>query len=61
MAQGLSATLRQAGVMGGGIVFRMVARDKARVRAQMSAGLTREDLQEVLGKFEACGRELGLI
>ena len=39
----------------------MVARDKARVRAQMSAGLTREDLQEVLGKFEACGRELGLI
>ena len=61
LAQELSATLRQAGVMVGAIVFPMVARDKARVRAQMSAGLTREDLQEVLGKFEACGRELGLI
>ena len=61
LAQELSAALRQAGVMVGAIVFPMVARDKARVRAQMSAGLTREDLQEVLGKFEACGRELGLI
>ena len=61
VAQELSAALRQAGVMVGAIVFPMVARDKARVRAQMSAGLTREDLQEVLGKFEACGRELGLI
>jgi len=61
LAQELSAALRQAGVMVGAIVFPMVSRDKARVRTQMSAGLTREDLQEVLGKFEACGRELGLI
>ena len=61
LAQEFSAALREAGVMVGAIVFPMVARDKARVRAQMSAGLTREDLQEVLRKFEACGRELGLI
>ena len=61
LAQELSAALRQAGVMVGAIVFPMVSRDKARVRTQMSAGLTRKDLQEVLGKFEACGRELGLI
>jgi len=38
-----------------------VARDKARVRTQMSAGLTRDDLQVVLSKFETCGQELGLI
>jgi glycine C-acetyltransferase len=61
LAQDLSAELRKAGVMVGAIVFPMVARDKARVRTQMSAGLTREDLDDVLGKFESCGRELGLI
>ena len=61
LAQDLSAELRKAGVMVGAIVFPMVARDKARVRTQMSAGLTREALDDVLGKFESCGRELGLI
>jgi len=61
LAQDLSAALRKEGVMVGAIVFPMVARNKARVRTQMSAGLTRDDLQEVLGKFETCGRELGLI
>jgi hypothetical protein len=39
----------------------MVARDKARVRTQMSAGLSREDLDEVLRIFEASGKEVGLI
>ena len=61
LTQNLSAALRKEGVMVGAIVFPMVARDKARVRTQMSAGLTHDDLQEVLGKFETCGRELGLI
>ena len=61
LAQDLSSALRKEGVMVGAIVFPMVARKKARVRTQMSAGLTRDDLQEVLGKFETCGRELGLI
>ena len=61
LAQDLSAELRKAGVMVGAIVFPMVARDKARVRTQMSAGLTREDIDDVLGKFESCGRVLGLI
>ena len=61
LAQDLSAELRKAGVMVGAIVFPMVARDKARVRTQMSAGLTREDIDDVLGKFESCGRKLGLI
>ena len=61
LAQDLSAALRKEGVMAGAIVFPMVARDKARVRTQMSAGLNRDDLQEIIGKFESCGRELGLI
>jgi glycine C-acetyltransferase len=49
------------GVMAGAIVFPMVARDKARVRTQMSSGLSRDDLDEVLRIFEDAGRKIGLI
>ena len=61
LAQELSGALGREGVMVGAIVFPMVARDKARVRTQMSAGLTRADLDVVLESFERCGREVGLI
>jgi glycine C-acetyltransferase len=61
LAQELSGALRQEGVMVGAIVFPMVSRDKARVRTQMSAGLSRDDLDVVLESFERCGREAGLI
>ena len=47
--------------MAGAITFPMVARDKARVRTQMSAGLTAEDLDQVLRIFEHVGKNLGLI
>ena len=47
--------------MVGAIVFPMVSRDKARVRTQMSAGLSREDIDSVLSAFDRCGRRLGLI
>ncbi|MEC8979919.1 MAG: aminotransferase class I/II-fold pyridoxal phosphate-dependent enzyme [Candidatus Thermoplasmatota archaeon] len=61
IAKSLSAAMRDAGVIVGAIVFPMVARDKARVRTQMSAGLTRDDLDEVLRAFETAGRSIGLI
>ena len=60
-AKSLSSSMRDAGVIVGAIVFPMVARDKARVRTQMSAGLTREDLDEVLRVFEKAGQKIGLI
>ena len=60
-AKGLSEAMLAQGVMAGAIVFPMVARDKARVRTQMSAGLSREDLDEVLRIFESAGKEVGLI
>ncbi|MEC7722574.1 MAG: 8-amino-7-oxononanoate synthase, partial [Candidatus Thermoplasmatota archaeon] len=60
-AKALSAALADEGVMAGAIVFPMVARDKARVRTQMSAGLTRDDLDDVLRIFERVGGHLGLI
>ena len=59
--QGPLAALADEGVMAGAIVFPMVARDKARVRTQMSAGLTRDDLDDVLRIFERVGGHLGLI
>jgi glycine C-acetyltransferase len=61
VAKGLSESMLKQGVMAGAIVFPMVARDKARVRTQMSAGLSREDLDEVLRIFESAGKEIGLI
>ena len=47
--------------MAGAIVFPMVARDKARVRTQMSAGLSRDDLDNVLRILEEIGSRLKLI
>jgi len=61
VAKELSSSLRKEGVMVGAIVFPMVARDKARIRAQMSSGLSREDLDSVLSCFEKCGKMSGLI
>jgi glycine C-acetyltransferase len=60
-AKELSQAMLDQGVMAGAIVFPMVAKDKARVRTQMSAGLSRDDLDEVLRIFEKAGREINLI
>ncbi len=61
VAKDLSNMLAKSGILVGAIVFPMVSRDKARVRTQMSSGLTREDLDIVLSEFERCGKELRLI
>jgi glycine C-acetyltransferase len=60
-AQALSSAMREAGVMVGAIVFPMVAHDGARVRTQMSSGIDRDDLDEVLRAFEKAGTSLDLI
>jgi len=39
----------------------MVARDKARIRTQMSAGLSKDDLDEVLRLLESIGPKVGII
>jgi len=61
IAKSMTHSLAKHGVMAGAIVFPMVARNKARIRTQMSAGLSRDDLNEVLRIFETVGPELGLI
>ena len=43
------------------IVFPMVARDRARIRVIMNAGLERSDLDEALTAFEAGGKAAGVL
>jgi|TARA_B110000196_G_scaffold184757_1_gene158355 glycine C-acetyltransferase len=61
IAKQLSNELSKENIMAGAIVFPMVSKDKARVRTQMSAGLTRNDLDQVLRILEEIGPRLNLI
>jgi glycine C-acetyltransferase len=61
VAKQLSAEMRDLGVVVGAIVFPMVARDGARVRNQLSAGLSNEHLEEILGAYETAGKAVNLI
>lgn len=60
-AKKLSEMLFEEGVFALPIVYPMVAKDKARIRTMMNAGLTRDDLDVALSAFEKCGKLLGII
>ena len=60
-AKELSNKLYEHGVFALPIVFPMVARDKARIRTMMNAGLTKKDLDFALEKFETLGKKLDII
>jgi glycine C-acetyltransferase len=60
-AKELSNRLYDEGVFALPIVFPMVARDKARIRTMMNAGLTQKDLDFALDKFEKLGKQLSII
>ncbi len=60
-AKALSDFLYGLGIFALPIVFPMVARDKARIRVQMNAGLTTADLDVALEGFEKGGKKLGII
>jgi len=60
-AKELSNRLYNEGVFALPIVFPMVARDKARIRTMMNAGLAKEDLNVALEKFEKLGKKLVII
>ncbi len=53
--------LYQEGIFALAIVYPMVAKDKARIRNQMNAGMTREDLDFALNAYEKIGKELKVI
>ncbi len=60
-AKELSNMLFDEGIFALPIVFPMVARDKARIRTMMNAGLTKKDLDYTLDKFERLGKQLKII
>ncbi len=61
LAKKLSEELYKKGIFALPIVFPMVAKDKARIRCMISSGLTKEDLDIVIGSFSEVGKQLGII
>ncbi len=61
LARQMSNKLFENGVFALPIVYPMVAREKARIRTIMNAGLRRDDLDSAIAAFEKVGRELQII
>jgi glycine C-acetyltransferase len=60
-AKALADKLYEKGIFVVPIVFPMVARDRSRIRVQMSSKLTTEQLDRVIGYLESIGKELDII
>jgi glycine C-acetyltransferase len=60
-AQKLADRLFEEGIFALAIVYPMVARGKARIRNQINAGLSDEDINEALRVYEELGKELDII
>lgn len=61
LAQDMAARLFDEGVYVSGFFFPVVPRGQARIRTQMNAALTREELDRALGAFERAGKAVGVI
>ena len=60
-AQAMAARLFELGVYVSGFFFPVVPKGRARIRTQMNAALTKEDLDTALAAFALAGRETGVI
>jgi glycine C-acetyltransferase len=61
LAQKFAARMYELGVLLSGFFYPVVPMGQARVRVQLSAAHTREQLETVLKAFEQAGRELGIL
>jgi len=61
LAQDMAAQLFQEGVYVSGFFYPVVPRGQARIRTQMNAALTRDDLDCALAAFEVAGKNCGVI
>ncbi|MBO6506887.1 MAG: glycine C-acetyltransferase [Roseibium sp.] len=61
LAQAMAAKLFEEGVYVSGFFFPVVPRGQARIRTQMNAALTREDLDRALEAFETAGKATGVL
>ena len=61
MAQKLSARILELGIYAVGFFFPVVPKGQARIRVQVSAAHTREQLEKAVAAFTQAGHELGLL
>ncbi|NNL19656.1 MAG: glycine C-acetyltransferase [Boseongicola sp.] len=61
LAQDMAARLGELGVYVAGFFFPVVPKGQARIRTQMNAALTQEDLDRAAEAFQQAGRETGAI
>nr|WP_244318404.1 glycine C-acetyltransferase [Roseibium hamelinense] len=61
LAQDMAAKLFEEGVYVSGFFFPVVPRGQARIRTQMNAALSREELDRALGAFERAGKATGVL
>lgn len=61
LAQRLAARLLELGVYVVGFFFPVVPKGQARIRVQLSAAHSREDLERAVAAFTQAGRELGIL
>ncbi|PXW79809.1 2-amino-3-ketobutyrate coenzyme A ligase [Ruegeria sp. P4] len=61
LAQAMATKLFDEGVYVSGFFFPVVPKGQARIRTQMNAALTREELTRALGAFERAGKACGVI
>jgi glycine C-acetyltransferase len=61
LAQDMAAKLFEEGVYVSGFFFPVVPRGQARIRTQMNAALSRDDLDRALAAFEVAGKTFGVL
>lgn len=61
LAQDMAARLFDEGVYVSGFFFPVVPRGQARIRTQMNAALSRDDLDRGLAAFEVAGKAIGVL
>jgi len=61
LAQDMAARLFEEGVFVSGFFFPVVPRGQARIRTQMNAALSRDDLDRALKAFEVAGKACGVL
>ncbi len=61
VAQNMSAALLKAGVYVKGLWFPVVPKGEARLRVQISAALTKKDIDKALDAFESVGKKMNII